>query len=182
MRLPKIGSEAESHPGLDRNLKRVSRQIETDKKDKMQNAKLKIKKKESLKELKTLVDELTHKWKRAVADYRNLEIRMAKEEQGWVKYGNQTLLLQILEVVDDLERAAEHIKDNGVEIILEKLKGILRDNGVEEIKVGGFNPELMECVEMVGGEDNKVVSVEQKGYLYDGKLLRPAKVKVGKDK
>lgn len=149
----------------------------------MNDKKAKIEARETKSQVLTdQVEELTDKWKRAVADYHNLEMRMVKERQGWIKFGSQPLLLSLLEVVDDLERAAEHIVDNGLEMILEKLKQILKDNQVEEIKMDGFDPKLMECVSTIKGEKDKIITVEQKGYLYNQKLLRPAKVKVGKGK
>jgi len=149
----------------------------------MKDKRAKIEEKETKSRvLKAQVEELTDKWKRAVADYHNLEMRMVKEKQEWIKFGSQSLLLSLLEVVDDLERAVEHIPDNGLEMILEKLEQILKDNQVEEIKMDRFDPELMECIAMVKGEKDKIITVEQKGYLYNQKLLRPAKVKVGKGK
>lgn len=149
----------------------------------MKDKRAKIEEKETKSRvLKAQVEELTDKWKRAVADYHNLEMRMVKEKQEWIKFGSQSLLLSLLEVVDDLERAVEHISDNGLEMILEKLEQILKDNQVEEIKMDRFDPELMECIAMVKGEKDKIITVEQKGYLYNQKLLRPAKVKVGKGK
>ena len=149
----------------------------------MKDKKVKIEAKETKSQvLQVQVEELTDKWKRAVADYHNLEMRMVKEKQEWIKFGNQTLLLSLLEAIDDLERAVEHLPDSGLEMILEKLKKILKDNQVEEVKMDGFDPKLMECVAMVKGEKDKIITVEQKGYLYNQKLLRPAKVKVGKGK
>ncbi|OGD62179.1 nucleotide exchange factor GrpE [Candidatus Beckwithbacteria bacterium RBG_13_42_9] len=152
----------------------------------MKNQKSKIQIKESqnqeLEALKKQVEELTNNWKRAVADYRNLEARMTKEKEEWVKFSNAALLLPLLEVLDDLERAAAHLKDNGLNLVIEKFKRVLKGNGVEELKPEGqFNPLMMECVEQVNGaKKDQVVSVEQKGYsLYD-RLLRPAKVKVGR--
>ena len=145
--------------------------------------KIKPKAKEAeAQDLKAQTEELTDKWKRTVADYRNLEMRMDKEKEKWIRFGNQGLLFSLLEIVDDLERAVSHVKDSGLEMILEKFRKVLINNQVEEIKGDEFDPELMECVEMVKGEKNKILSIEQKGYLFHGRLLRPAKVKVGKGK
>lgn len=153
----------------------------------MKDQKVKIqskdKKDQELKRLQAQVEELTNNWKRAVADYRNLEMRVGKEKEEWIKFGNAALLLTILEAMDDLERAAAHLKDHGLNLVVEKFKRILKENGVEEFKVEAkFNPQMMECVEPAPGEKDKVISVEQKGYLYHGRLLRPAKVKVGRGK
>lgn len=130
--------------------------------------------------LQQQVAELTDKWKRAVADYRNLEMRMVREKEEWVKFGNRALLLQFLEILDDLERAKDHVEDGGLELIVDKFRQLLTEQGVEEMETKGqFNPELMECTELVAGKKEQIMMVEQKGYLYHGKLLRPAKVKVG---
>jgi len=132
-------------------------------------------------QLKQQIEGLTEKWKRAVADYRNLEMRMAKEKEEWVKFGNRVLLMQVLEILDDLERAKEHVKDGGLGLIIDKFRRLLQDQGVSELEVGKeFDPNVMECVDLVSGEKNEIVRVEQKGYLYHDRLLRPAKVKVGK--
>src|SRR4030042_4393533 len=107
----------------------------------MKNQKSKIQIKESqnqeLEALKKQVEELTNNWKRAVADYRNLEARMTKEKEEWVKFSNAALLLPLLEVLDDLERAAAHLKDNGLNLVIEKFKRVLKGNGVEELKTEG---------------------------------------------
>ncbi len=59
----------------------------------MKDKRAKIEAKETKSQaLKVQVEELTDKWKRAVADYHNLEMRMVKEKQEWIKFGNQTLL------------------------------------------------------------------------------------------
>lgn len=144
--------------------------------------KLKKEQKQTPSKLQVQIEELTDKWKRAVADYRNLEMRMGKEREKWIKFGNQSLLFSLLEIVDDLERAAAHVDDNGLKMILEKFREILKNNQVVEIKADEFDPELMECVAMAKGEKNKILAVEQKGYLFQGRLLRPAKVKIGKGK
>lgn len=134
-----------------------------------------------VEELTNQVAELTNNWKRAVADYRNQEARMAKEKEEWIKFGNVALVLPLLEVLDDLERAAIHLNDNGLNLVVEKFQRLLKDSGVTQMQVAGqFDPQTMECVEQVAGEKDKIVSIEQKGYLYHDRLLRPAKVKVGK--
>ena len=150
----------------------------------MQITKLTSKKKKTNKEIKQLaqqVEELTAKWKRAVADYRNLEMRVAKEKKEWAQFGKQELLLAILEIFDDLERAVIHISDDGIKLIMDKFRQLLIGQGVEEIKIKDkFDPQFMECVELIPGKKEAIINIEQKGYLYNGRLLRPAKVKIGK--
>jgi len=130
------------------------------------------------------VNDLENKWKRALADYANLEKRIDNEKQSFVKYSSLKLLEKLLPILDDLEAAEKHLKDQGLTLVVNKLRDILKSEGVEEIKVQGeeFQPEAMEVIEMVAGPKNKVMEVSNKGYLIDNKILRVAKVKVGKGK
>ncbi len=136
---------------------------------------------EQLNDCQGQLNDLENKWKRALADYANLEKRIDNEKQSFVKYSNLKLLEKLLPILDDLEAAENHLKDQGLKIILNKLKEILKSEGVEEIKTHGeeFQPEAMEVIEMVAGPKNKVMEVSNKGYLLDDRILRVAKVKVG---
>jgi molecular chaperone GrpE len=126
--------------------------------------------------------EFKQKWLRAVADYQNLEKRVEKEKSDWIRFANTNLLTQILEVNDNLERAANFIKDPGLNMVRDSLNKVLKDHDVEEVKVLGekFDPSIMECIDQKEGEENTVLEVTQKGYRLNGKLIRPAKVVVGK--
>ena len=125
--------------------------------------------------------ELETKWKRALADYQNLEKRVIQEKQEFVKFSNALLLSKLLAVLDDLERAEKHLKDQGLSLAVNKFKEVLQKENLEEIKAQGeeFNPELMEATEIIEGPKNRVVEVVNKGYLLNNKVLRVAKVKVG---
>jgi molecular chaperone GrpE len=125
--------------------------------------------------------EVEDKWKRALADYHNLEKRIVKEKESFVRFSNAQLWGKLLPVIDDLEAAEKHLKDQGLTLTLNKLKEVLKSEEVLEIKAMGedFNPHLMEAMEMVGGPKGKVIEVLNKGYLLGEKVLRPAKVKVG---
>lgn len=127
--------------------------------------------------------EVEGKWKRAVADYENLVKRTEKEKENFVKFANQRLLEKLLGVLDDLELCQKHFSDQGLNLGIEKFKKILESEGVKEIEVLGkdFNPQLMEAVEEVPGPKNKVIEVIARGYLLNETILRPAKVKVGKN-
>lgn len=140
----------------------------------------KIEKRE-LQKLRKRIDELENNWKRALADYQNLEKRIAGEKQNFAKWANAGLLDKLLPVLDSLQKAVEHHKDEGIRLILDQFKAILESEGVSEIKAQGekFNPETMDAVEVVKGEKNKVIEVTCKGYWLNDKVLRPAKVKVG---
>ncbi len=130
------------------------------------------------------ITDLENKWKRALADYANLEKRIEKEKEDFVKFANAQLLNKLLAVLDNLELAERHLKDKGLTLAGNRFREILKEEGVEEIEVLGrnFDPELMDAVETVDGPKNKVVEVVLKGYKLYGKVLRPAKVKVGGSK
>ncbi len=142
------------------------------------------KKYQEVKNLKVQIEDFENKWKRALADYRNLEKRVQENQIDFVKYANAKLIDKLLPILDDLERATAHIKEKGLKLILNQFRSVLSSEGVEEIKILGeeFNPVTMDCVEMTKGQKNQVVEVIQKGYTCQGKVLRPAKVKVGRGK
>lgn len=130
---------------------------------------------------KKQIEDLTNRWKRALADYQNLEKRYEKEKGDFVQFANANLILKLLVIVSHLEKAAEHFKDEGLNLIIAEFKRLLNSEGLEEIECRGqdFNPEVMEAVEIVkDGESDKVAEVISRGYLLKGKLLLPAKVKV----
>lgn len=118
---------------------------------------------------------------RALADYQNLEKRGQNEKKDFVKYANESLIDKILGVTDDLERAQSHLKDQGLQMVVDQFLSILESEGVTTITTANkdFNPQLMDCVEVVDGPKDKVVDTLSKGYLYHDKVLRPARVIVG---
>jgi molecular chaperone GrpE len=137
-----------------------------------------------LKELQNQVIETEAKWKRALADYQNLQKRTDSERITFIKLANASLIEKIITVIDDLERAAKHIADPGINMILKQLHTILSEEGVEEVVAQNqvFDPKKMECVETVLGEADMVIDVVEKGYVLDTTVLRPAKVVVGNGK
>jgi len=135
--------------------------------------------------LKKEIVTLTESWKRALADYQNLQKRYDRERADFVQFASAGLILRLIEVLNHLEKAAESLKDKGLDIIVTEFKKVLTENGLEEIKSQGekFDPNFMEAVEVVEGKDEgKVAEVVSKGYLLNGKVLLPAKVKVFKGK
>lgn len=129
----------------------------------------------------TYKDEWKEKYLRALADYQNLE----KQTQGWkeefARFANVDLIRKLLEVIDDLDNASEHLKDEGLNLVVGKLHNILREEGLEELQVAGqkYNPVEAEVVSTEPGEpENTVAKVLQKGYKIKEKIIRPAKVTV----
>jgi molecular chaperone GrpE len=132
-------------------------------------------------QLEQKVIDLEGKWKRALADYQNLEKRIERERLSVAGLINTRLLEKILPLLDELQICQRHLKDQGLQIVLDKFRQALKEEGVNEIDTLGadFDPEKMEAVEIVAGEKNKVMNVTAKGYEIEGQLIRPAKVRVG---
>lgn len=133
------------------------------------------------KKLEEKIKDLEEKWKRALADYYNLEKRVEKEKGKFVKFANAVLLDKLLGVLDNLERAERHLEDEGLKMSLDQFRSVLQSEGVMEIKVLGqnFDAETMDCAEVVKGPKNVVMKVINKGYKLNNHVLRPAKVEVG---
>lgn len=133
------------------------------------------------KELEEKNIDLENKLKRSLADYSNLEKRWEKEREEFVKFSNAQLLRKVLEIFDELQLCERHLKDKGLMLVCDKLRELLKSEGIEGISIQGeeFNPQTMEAVEMIAGSRNKVVEVVREGYRFGGRILRPAKVKVG---
>lgn len=145
-------------------------------------------KKPKLKEkvilLQKQIDNLNNKWRRALADYQNLEKRIVQERRELVKFSNASLIDKLLEVLDNLERSFKHLKDKGLALAINQFESILTAEGVQKIQAKGkkFDPLLMDCFEVVDGAKDIIIEVVQNGYLLNKKVLRPAKVKVGRGK
>lgn len=130
---------------------------------------------------KSDITDLESRLLRALADYQNLEKRHAGDRQNLLKYANQNLLADLLPIIDDLNRAQAHLNDAGLEIVVTHFNKFLSDQGITQINALGeiFDPLTMDCAEVVEGEKDKVISVSSRGYLYQDRVLRPARVSVG---
>lgn len=136
------------------------------------------------KKYKTQIDDLTARWKRALADYQNLEKRVTAEKEDFVKFVNAGLILKILPALDSLQKAQDHLRDEGLGLAIKQLRDALVQEGLEEIEVidKPFNPKEMECVAVVEGDEEKVVEELRKGYKLKDRVIRVAQVKVGKQR
>jgi len=120
---------------------------------------------------------------RTLADYDNLRRRTEEEKIQWIKFSSQTIIIKSLTILDMLEKAQEHLKDQGLAIAVLEFKKVLNEEGVEEIlpKVGDvFDHNVHEVIETVKGDlKNSISEVLVSGWKYkDGQVLRFAKVKV----
>lgn len=152
----------------------------SDKKDKKTEKLLK-----EIEDLKEKNAELESNWKRSLADLQNFKKRAEQERNDFVKHSNFSLLTEVVPVLDNLEMLQAHIEDAGLKVTVSHFKDIIKRLGVVELDVINkpFDPHTSEAIEMVEVEGDKkgsVVEVLQPGYKYNDKILRVAKVKVGK--
>ena len=149
-------------------------------------------KNKKVKELEQKVEELNDKYLRLYSEFDNYRKRTSKERIDLQLSASKDLILELLPVVDDFERAIQSFKEHklsaeaqkGVELIYNKLVSILKKKGVEPIDVVNkdFDTDIMEAVTNVPAGDEmkgKVVDVIQKGYMLNGNVLRYPKVVVG---
>lgn len=136
------------------------------------------------------VERLNDQVYRLSAEISNIQKRNAKERQDAAKYRSQSLAQNLLNVIDNLERAiaspsesedAKNLK-KGIEMVYESFLYALKEEGIEEIDAldQPFDPTLHHAVQTVpvedGQEADKVVQVFQKGYKLKDRVLRPAMV------
>lgn len=138
-------------------------------------------------------EELKNQLIRLQADFSNYKKRMEKEREGYIDLGVKKLALDILPVIDNLERALKSIEEyanddeifKGINLIDDQLLEVLSKNNITEIKANGekFDPNLHHAVAMVDSEDlesDMIVDVLQKGYQIKESVLRPSMVRVSK--
>ena len=143
-----------------------------------------------LDEERTRAQAYYQNWQRATADFQNYKRRTEEEKQKNALYANLALVLNMLPIADDLERALANLDVKlaglqwveGVRQIARKFQGALEASGVKEIAAEGqeFDPKVHEAIAEGDGEAGKVVSVVQKGYTMGDRVIRPALVIVGK--
>jgi len=125
--------------------------------------------------------ELEDRLLRLQAEFENFRKRNAKEQDGLADRANAELLSKLLPVVDEMEIAVKHTKDDGVKMVYMNLMSTLGKQGLEEMDTLGkaFDPYYHDALKQEEGEEGKVLEIVQKGYLFKGKVLRHAKVIVG---
>lgn len=160
------------------NKEEVEKQDEKHEQEKKEN--------KEVEELKKRAEELDNKYKRALADYQNLEKRAREERNEWILRSNKDLLLHLLPVLDTLILAKKHIKvqDEGLDLSIRQFQDLLKREAVEKIEAVGkeFDPKLMQCVDTIEGEEGKILEEVCAGYMLHDQVLRVALVKVGKKK
>ena len=138
--------------------------------------------------------ELRDLLQRARADFVNYKRRTEEERIERQSRANSLLLLKLLPVLDDLDRALQNIPEaqndqpwiDGIELIRRKLENLLGSEGISRIEVGEqiFDPSEHEALlyqESDSHSDNQIISVVLAGYKLHGRVLRPAQVIVAKN-
>lgn len=138
---------------------------------------------EEVEALLKRLEDTENKYKRAIADYQNLQKRVQDERIELIRSANKDLLLRILQVLDTLMLAQQHVQDKNLEVSINHFLDILKSEGVTRIKTVGeeFDPAVMEAITTAEGEEGKVVAEIRAGFMLNDKLLRAAQVTVGKE-
>lgn len=139
--------------------------------------------------------EYQDKYLRLQADFENARKRLEKQCQDFSKYANEGIILELLNILDDLERAAQLAENKGanldtflkgVEMILAHLYEMLKEHGVKPVEVidKPFDPATSEALMQVEADvpEHTVIEELQKGYYLSDRVIRTAKVKVSKHK
>jgi molecular chaperone GrpE len=143
--------------------------------------------------LKTELQESKEKYLRLVAEFDNFRKRTAKEKMETIQTASKDVVVSMLEVLDDADRAQQQLEASsdpdeikkGVVLVFNKLRNNLKSKGLKLMKAKGeqFNPDIHEAIaEVEAGEKmrGKIVDVVQNGYYLNDKIIRFAKVVVGK--
>ncbi len=143
----------------------------------------------ALAEEKEKTEKYLANWQRSQADLENYIKRAEQEKSEIVECASRMLVLDLLPILDDFERAfaslpVELYEQNwteGIRLIYNKIKAVLETQGLAEIEAKGecFDPCWHEAAGQLEGEEGMVVEEIRKGYKFRDKLLRPAMVMVG---
>ncbi len=143
--------------------------------------------------LKEQIAQLNDKYLRQAAEFDNFRRRTAKERVELIQTASKDLIKDLLDVLDDSERAQEQLTKTddisqikeGIQLVFNKFRSLLTAKGLKPMEAVGtdFNPDLHDAVtEIDSGEEmrGKVVAEVQKGYYLNEKIIRHAKVVVGR--
>ena len=138
------------------------------------------------------LQEINDKYVRLYAEFENYKKRINKDKEELVRYGNESLIFELLPVIDNLEMALKHSSHDlntgivqGVEITLKELQRVLEKFGLSPIDASGkpFDPAVHHAITQVERDDvaeKTLVEEFRKGYILWDKVLRPSLVAVSK--
>ena len=129
-------------------------------------------------------------WQRAQADFVNLRKRDEEAKTEFIKFANESFLLELIPVLDSFDLALSHASTSSAQVadiepVHKQFLSVLKSHGLEVLEPMGetFDPRWHESVGIVevkdNSQDHKILEIIQKGYILSGKIIRPAKVKIG---
>jgi molecular chaperone GrpE len=147
-----------------------------------------------VEKLKKEVQSLQEKYLRQAAEFDNFRKRTAREKVELMQTAGKDVIISLLTVVDDMDRAEKQMEGSqdvdlikqGIHLIFQKFRNILQAKGLKQMQTIGedFNPDLHEAITEIPAPSpelrGKVVDELEKGYYLNDKILRFAKVVVGK--
>lgn len=146
-----------------------------------------------LTETKSELSDIKNKYMRLYAEFENYKKMIQKDKEALLRYGTESLMQELLPILDNLEMAIEHTREDnssdsllkGVGLTLKEFKKVLTNYGVQEIKSSGktFDPVFHHAMSQVEREDideKMVVEEFRKGYMLKDRVLRPSLVAVSK--
>ncbi len=145
--------------------------------------------KKELEEQKKLVGDYVEHMIRLQAEFENYQKRVDRERDEFVRYANEKLILELLNIVDDFERAIPSLREKeidttGIVMIYTNFMKILENEGLKKIDCIGkkLDPYYHDVLlqEEVGKDDGTIIEELQKGYMLNSKVLRHSKVKISK--
>lgn len=152
-------------------------------------------KEDNLKKLEKERDEYLAGWQRAKADLINYKKDEAKRFDGFLKFSNEAMIRDLINVLDSFDLALASLEEDkaqgkaekGVYLIRAQLEDAMKKYGLERLLVSvgeRFDPALQESVAAVESDkpDGTVAEEVERGYTLNGKLIRPARVKVSRRK
>ena len=139
-----------------------------------------------IEKLKRELEEMTDLSRRALADLQNFKRRSEEEKTAFIKFANAAMIQEFLPSIDNIYRSLEHESRDldwtkGVEHTLRQFIQSLEKAGIEVIETKGrlFDPNLHEALLVAPGEKDKIISELEKGYTFNGRVIKQAKVQVG---
>jgi len=152
-----------------------------------------VQEEEEMEKLKAKIDELTDKYLRQAAEFDNFRRRSAKERIEQMQTAGREVITSLLDVLDDSERAQKQLDvttdvkqvKEGIQLVFTKLRSSLLSRGLKPMEALGqdFNADLHEAItDLDAGEEmrGKVIDEVMKGYYLNDKIIRYAKVVVGR--
>jgi molecular chaperone GrpE len=139
-----------------------------------------------IENLKKELEEMTNLSRRALADLQNYKRRSGDEKAAFIKFANAALMQELLPSIENIYRALDYENKDaqwtaGVEQTLIQLVQTLEKVGLKAIETEGrmFDPNLHEALLTAPGEKDKILSELEKGYTFNGRVIKQAKVQVG---